>query len=443
VQPRLRLTGAGWRALCGAEDVAARVLEHDTLLFAGATVLAGVNLVVAAGADYRSWALLATPAYALATAASWGIARMRDAAAAERLRGYLTLAMLVATVLAPLAAAVVARSLALPGVHAQAEVAVIEHCGSRFVHGHDCYLTHPTTAGTAVASASLGLDRSAFVPYLPAMGIFGIPSGLGLPAILRDARVWMVAFTLGVLLAAARLARLSPAERTRLLRLVVVLPVGALPMVTGGDDLPVIALLLAGILLVASRPRLAGLALGLALAMKLTAWPVAALLLASHELWRERRRILPGVLGIGLGANAVGLALGPTAFLTNNVRFPLGFTSIRSPAQSPLLGQALVSLFPADHRIVVSALLGVGILSSALLLGAAWPLTVDRAIVLAAAIFVLATVLAPQTRFGYLVYPFDLLVIGTLRRDARRAREEPIVALPALQERGPVRVDAP
>ena len=57
-----------------------------------------------------------------------------------------------------------------------------------------------------------------------------------------------------------------------------VLPTGALPMVTGGDDLPVLALLFLGLVLAAKRrPALAGLVLGLSGTLKFTSWPVILL----------------------------------------------------------------------------------------------------------------------------------------------------------------------
>lgn len=190
-------------------------------------------------------------------------------------------------------------------------------------------------------------------------------------------------------------------------------------MVTGGDDLPVIALLATGLLLVETKPRTAGIALGLATAFKLTAWPIVALLLLVRDPTVNRRRLIPPIVAIGGGLNLLGAAINLRAFITNDIRFPLGLTSVRSPAQSPLLGQALVQLAPSEHRLIVVGLVAIGLAGTALLIRAAWPLTVDRAILVAALVLLLATVLAPQTRFGYLLYPFDLLAVLVLRRTTR------------------------
>lgn len=413
------LSGATSRWLGRFEVLTIRAFGTDTLLYGVAAVIAGLNLVVASGGDYRAWAVIATPLYALAAIASIILDRVGDAARATRWRHGLTLVLLIGVVVVPLGAAVVARALALPGLHAQAEVAVIERCGDRVLHGHDCYLTHPTTAGTPAGSASPTLDANAFVPYLPGMALFGLPNGLPLPTILRDARVWMSAFTVAVLAVGAWLARLAPAQRWRLLLLVVVLPAGALPMVTGGDDLPVIALLATGLLLAETKPRTAGAALGLAMAFKLTAWPIVALVLLVRDPAVDRRRLTPPIVPIGGGITLLGAAINLRAFVTNDIRFPLGLTSVRSPAQSPLLGQALVSLAPSEHRIIVVGLVAIGLAATLLLIRAAWPLTIDRAILVAALVLLLATVLAPQTRFGYLLYPFDLLAVLVLRRSSR------------------------
>lgn len=410
------LSGATSRWLERFEVLAVRAFGADTLLYGVSAVIAGLNLVVASGGDYRAWAIVATPLYAIAALASLLLDRIGDVEQATRWRHRLVLILLVGVVVVPLGDAVAARALALPGIHAQAEVVVIERCGDRVLHGHDCYLTHPTTAGSSVSSASHALDANAFVPYLPGMALFGLPNGLPLPTVLRDARVWMSTFTVAVLAFGAWLARLAPAQRWRLLLLVVVLPAGALPMVTGGDDLPVIALLATGLLLVETKPRTAGIALGLATAFKLTAWPIVALLLLVRDPTVNRRRLIPPIVAIGGGLNLLGAAINLRAFITNDIRFPLGLTSVRSPAQSPLLGQALVQLAPSEHRLIVVGLVAIGLASTALLIRAAWPLTVDRAILVAALVLLLATVLAPQTRFGYLLYPFDLLAVLVLRR---------------------------
>ena len=78
------------------------------------------------------------------------------------------------------------------------------------------------------------------------------------------------------------LSRLRPPDRrpVRALQVLTVLPTAALPLATGGDDMPVAALMLLGLVaLQRRRPVLAGLALGAASSLKFTAWPLALLAL--------------------------------------------------------------------------------------------------------------------------------------------------------------------
>ncbi len=421
---RLRvLAEASWRIVRHLETRATTLLTNDVVTYGASALMAGLNLVVASGTDYRQWAAFATPGYVAALLVSLFVRRrVEDPLLAVRVRRVIVLGVFATVVLAPLATAVWDGALGLPGIHAQAEVAVIERCADRMVHGHDCYLSHPTTAGVPISSTTTMADASAFVPYLPAMGLFGLPNGLGLPAGLSDARLWMTGFAIAVLVAAAALARLGATERWRLFTLIVVLPSGALPMTTGGDDLPVVALLVAGLLLIETRPRSAGVAFGLALAMKLTAWPIVGLVLLSRDPLVHRRRVAVTALTLGLGVTALGAAWNPAAFITNELRFPLGLTAVRSPAQSPLLGQALVELFPSWHHVIVAGLLCVGVGLAGLMVWAAWPLSLDRAILLAAAVVALATILAPHTRFGYLLYSFDLVAVLVVRRPRRPVR---------------------
>src|SRR5260370_31787943 len=68
-------------------------------------------------------------------------------------------------------------------------------------------------------------------------------------------------------------------------------PVIARPIVVGGTDLPVLALMCLGLAFLRAEPRpfAAGVALGLAAAMKATAWPaliIAVPLLAPSGGWR-------------------------------------------------------------------------------------------------------------------------------------------------------------
>ena len=113
------------------------------------------------------------------------------------------------------------------------------------------------------------------------------------------------------------------------------------------------------------------------------------------------------MLGVGIGADW-------HAFVLNAIRFPLGLTKVKSPAASPLIGQELVSLFPS-HKALAVALLG---LVGAALVGYGlrrWPPSSPQgAAGFTGLAMLLATLLAPATRFGYLIYPLDLLTCSVL-----------------------------
>ncbi len=207
-------------------------------------------------------------------------------------------------------------------------------------------------------------------------------------------------------------------RRWRILQVVVILPSGALPMVTGGDDLPVLALMLLGLALATRRrPVWSGLAMGLAGTLKFTAWPLLILLVLG--VWdREGRRavwryalaaaaVVVPVLGVGVG-------LAPHAFILNAIRFPLGLTKVKSPAASPLLGQELVTLFPAAKPELITMLTLFGLAAVGYGLKKWMPTNPQSAAAFCGLAMLLATVLAPATRFGYLIYPLDLLTWAVL-----------------------------
>ena len=203
-------------------------------------------------------------------------------------------------------------------------------------------------------------------------------------------------------------------RRLRALQVVMVMPWAALTMATGGDDLPIIALLLVAVVLTARRhPLWAGLVLGLVSSMKFTAWPLTILLLFAARDSDDQRR--PGIMaaaiaGVSIPLVIVTLIANPKTFIANVVAFPLGLSGVASPAGSALPGHIFVSLVPSSHRIfpVVCALVGI-----AYLIG--WmrrhrPSTVSEICRLAGWILLIAIALAPATRVGYLMYPLNFFV---------------------------------
>ena len=260
-------------------------------------------------------------------------------------------------------------------------------------------------------------------PYLPLMSLFGLPSSTKAPRRLTDARVAFSLVTILVVVAALALCRGPTGPRVLTLQAMTVFPTAALPLATGGDDVPIAALLLLGLVLLQKRrPLVAGLVLGVAASMKITAWPLAflAFLVATDGEGRRGRR--PSLFFIG-GLAAVMLPSilptyigNPSAFIDNVVRFPLGLAGITSPASSPLLGHAIVSWFPHIHRLFTVGVAGVGGLILLFVLVRHTPRTAADLSRLLGWVMAIAILVAPATRIGYLLYPVDFFVFAWLLR---------------------------
>ncbi|HWE66236.1 MAG TPA: glycosyltransferase 87 family protein [Acidimicrobiales bacterium] len=324
----------------------------------------------------------------------------------------------------PLALEILWRSDHDAGSHFQPEVGVIEHAGQSLAKGKDPYHA-VTNRHLKVVYHAPGLSTvDSFVPYLPLMTVFGLPSEKKNDTGLTDARIFFSLVTLLVTAAALWLCPASGRRRMRALQVLAILPTAALPLATGGDDMPVVAFLLLAMVLAQRRqPFASGVVLGIVSAMKFTAWPLAALaLFAARDRKGERRPILMflGMLVIA-GPVVVPFALqGPWAFFDNVVLFPLGLSGVTSPAASPLPGHLLVSAFPFLHRVVP---LTVGLVGGAVL---AWrlylrpPQTTSQVCTLAGVVMAVITLLAPATRIGYLLYPINFFVWAYLFSDVDR-----------------------
>jgi uncharacterized membrane protein len=259
---------------------------------------------------------------------------------------------------------------------------------------------------------------NSFVPYLPFMTLFGIPSERKHDVVLTDARIF---FSLVTLLVAGTALCLSSADgrrKMRALQVIAILPTAALPLATGGDDMPVVAFLLLAMVLAQRRQSFAsGVVLGIVSAMKFTAWPLAALALFAARNRRGNRR--PAVMFLGMlvvaGPVVVPFALrGPWAFFDNVVLFPLGLSGVSSPAASPLPGHIIVAAFPFLHRALPLAVGLVGGALLALYLYRRPPQTAAQACNVGGVVMAVITLLAPATRIGYLLYPINFFVWGYL-----------------------------
>ncbi len=436
------------------------VLRQDGVLYLMAAAFAVGEGVFAVTADYREWGHIAVGPYVAAALFCELTYRRRrkkggEGAAldtgdtASTFRRVLVLVALALVVLVPLGLQVTWRADATPqmtshnSAQAQPEVAVIERAGDRFYAFQDPYPANPSTVGVSPANDRKSVNASSYFPYLPGMVFFGVLNAVKIPSELNDARVELAGFTLIIVALALLLVPASSRRRWRAFQFLVVLPTGALPMVTGGDDLPVLALLLLGLVFVQRRqPIAAGVVMGIAGTLKWTAWPLILLVVLCARDEDDRPAALRyalSVLVVVVPVVGAGAALGVHAFVSNVVLFPLGLTKIHSPAASPLPGQILVQIFPAYKKALTAALLGSGTLVVLAMLVRYPPRTAYEAARFSGWALLFATVIAPATRFGYLRYPANMLVWSYLlhvQTDRSGERERIAAALATPPETG-------
>jgi hypothetical protein len=167
------------------------------------------------------------------------------------------------------------------------------------------------------------------------------------------------------------------------------------------------------------QPVLSGFVLGVVSAMKFTAWPLAALALFAARDAEGRRAPKRMALGMLIVAGPVVLPFlvqNPVTFVQNVVLYPLGLVGVASPAASALPGHILVTLVPGLHHVLP---LAVALIGGAVLirhLRRHPPATAAEVASLGAWVMLVAILLAPATRVGYLLYPVDFFVWAYLLR---------------------------
>ncbi|HEY2443669.1 MAG TPA: hypothetical protein VGI31_11075 [Streptosporangiaceae bacterium] len=336
----------------------------------------------------------------------------------------------------------------------QPEVWVITNSARMLIHHGTPYANTAALAHTA--------NSYLFDPYLPVMTLFGLPRALAGQNPLTDPRIWfgltfVLAFGLAFAVAGAK-------DWIRWTAFITASPVIAFELAVGGTDIPVLALMCLGMALLwrrhdrnavgclsgkesavgclsgeksavgclpgkkgGARPVLAGLALGVAAAMKATAWPALVIAIALLAV-RDGKRAA-GSFTLSAAATCAVLvgpvaAVWPGALVVNTISFPLGLTHAISAAASPLPGHLLSDTGHIGHLIAVGllALSGLAIAASLLLIppkdvpSATWRLILGLALMFT---------LAPATRFGYYLYPAGLLVWLLVARIGRRVPAEP------------------
>ena len=393
---------------------------RDALLYSCSAAFAGVTAVAVGIPLYRQWGQMAVAPYALAAAVmavtAWRCG-VRPGAARRRWIKWARLGaffiVLFGATVVPLTMEVIWRSEGNAALHVQPEVLVVERAGALADHGKNPYRVIDRN-GHILIHQSAEPVYELYYPYLPGMVVFGFSSGSKVEARLTDARIQFLVFT--ALIALLALSRLRPPTdaRVRALQVLTVLPTAALPLATGGDDMPVVALMLLGLVAVQRRrPVLAGLALGAASSLKFTAWPLALLAIWAVRDLKMHRAIGRYVVGVAVVMVPVVVPVAlrnPSAFIDNVVRFPLGLAGVSSPAASALPGHLLVSAIPGIHRPYVVA---VGLVGGAALiyrLRKKPPSGAAGVAALTGWVMAIAILLAPATRVGYLLYPINLFV---------------------------------
>lgn len=418
--------------------------ERDAVLYAACALFAIGVAKLSGIALYRQWGELACGPYGLgAVGSAWLARRSRRCPPVPPANGAprwhwttprmtLFLVVLVGATLAPLSLEVLWRSegVITSTAHVQPEVEVVEQAGARVVHDKSPYQLVNPRHPPPVPAGQPAYD--AFDPYLPLMSVFGIARSTTAPPQLTDARVAFSLVTILLVVAALALCRGPTAPRLLTLQAMTVLPTAALPLATGGDDVPVVALLLLGaVLLQRRRPLASGLVLGVAAGMKLTAWPLALLAVvvardrSGRRTLRARLWLAAGVVAVVAPAVLPSALANVPAFVENVFRFPLGLAGITSPASTPLLGHVLVVAFPHLHRVITAAAVAVGGALLLYLLVRHTPRTPWELVRLLAWAMTVAIVLAPATRIGYALYPIDFFIWAWLLRGEEEA-ERPV-----------------
>jgi phosphatidylinositol alpha-1,6-mannosyltransferase len=313
-------------------------------------------------------------------------------------------------------------------VTSTAEVVVINRSADYLV-GH----------GTPYLPASLITDWQHYNPYLPLMELFGLPRKAGLPGLPGDPRIWTSLVTVAALTAAFAIVSPDSVRTCRecrrrlgvLTAISVASPLVAFPLTVGVTDPPIIALTCLTLAL-ASRRRFvrAALALAVACAMKSTAWAVIPVL-AVLAWVRESPRVAARFTGSAIAAAAVlGLAAAPNALATpdairqNLIDYPLGTSTYKTVAASPLPGHLISQLGHAGH-LTVDALLLLAVIAFAAWLIRRPPRDARDATVRLITLYTVLFTLAPSTRYGYYAYPLALLGWLVLTRNAGPAQLRP------------------
>ena len=348
----------------------------DLALYALSAAFAGITSAASTLGPHRTWGSIAV----------WGYLAAAALVFVWRRRMLLTAAAWVAVAWTPM------LWLAWQD-RAQEEVFVVEQSAVRLLETGTPYLGRAEIA--ALAEPLLG-----YTPYQPGMAVFGLPHALFGNHWWTDARIYFGLVTAAALGYAVSHLRMD-GRLVRAVQMATVIPLCALTLATGGDDIPVLALcLLSMTLLWRGRFGWAGVVIGAAAAMKLFAWPVLVVL--AFFAWR--RAFWVPAIAIPVLAMLPSVLLDAGAVAENVINFPTGHGLVNSPAASPLVGY-LLAHYVAGGRVLALVLLGIAAAAIGVYLLWRRPRSVAAAANICAVGVLVAILLMPATRFGYLLYP--------------------------------------
>ncbi len=379
----------------------------DAALYALGTAVAGFAALADRIPLQRDWGRIAFVPYVVGALAALALARA-GARSSSGARVALAVFVLLGVAFLPMALEVWWRARDGYVGHVQSETLVTEESARALLAGHDPY-------AASFASGPLGswpAGTANHVPYLPGMFAFGVTRVVVDDALIADARLAFAGVSLAVLGFALWLARPRPERGLTALLIVLALPTGARYLAGGGDDVTVLSMMLLSLVLLhRTRPVAAGLAAGLAAAIKQTAWPLLPFLILAARDREGRRasgRTLAAASVIMVPLIAPFVVWNPSAFVQDVVLFPLGLASQPTLAASPTPGSLLADALSMPKGVVAGALLLTVLLVAVYLALVRRPGDARGAAERTAFVMVLAIMLATAGRFGYLVYPIGL-----------------------------------
>ena len=388
-------------------------LRWDAALYAAGAAAAGAAALSDRIPLQRDWGRMALVPYAAGGIAALALARA-GTRAPPRARLALAATVLVGAAFLPMALEAWWRARDGFAGHVQSETLVTEGSARAVLAGNDPY-------AASFASGPLGswpTGTADHVPYLPGIFVFGIPRAMVGDTPLTDARVAFAVVSLAALGLALWLARPPTALGPSALLVVLALPTGARYMAGGGDDVTVLSLMLLSLVLLhRNEPIGAGLAAGLAAAIKQTAWPLLPFLILAARDRQGRRasgRTLAAASAVMVPLIAPFVVWNPSAFIRDVVLFPLGLAPQPTLAASPTVGSLLADALSLPKGVVAGALLLIVLLVAGYLALVRPPRDARGTAERTALVLVLAIVLATAGRFGYLLYPIGLFAWARL-----------------------------